>query len=144
MFTAAATSPALLAASGVQKQFQKSITRPRRLIPSALTQRAAASVAAPHGAAQPAGDALPLSRRQLLATGTALLAAGASGHGPAGGLASPPPAQALELAPLGAVEAVGQKLEGLTAEEVKVCLCGSVCLQGCERTSSGLPNSLPA
>lgn len=117
---ATATSPARLQASGLHRKQHGSVAWPGRQAASALAGRAVASAAAPQGTLHDASDALPLSRRQLLATGTALLAAGASGNGPAGGLAAPPPAQALELAPLGPVQAVGAKLEGLTAEEVKV------------------------
>lgn len=117
---ATAVSPARVAAPGAQKQLHRSNAWPRRQAANALAKRTVASAAAPQGTTHDAGDALPLSRRQLLATGTALLAAGASGNGPAGGLATPAPAHALELAPLGQVEAVGTKLEGLTAEQVKV------------------------
>ncbi|KAL4443958.1 hypothetical protein ABPG75_011695 [Micractinium tetrahymenae] len=114
---ATATSPALAAGSRANKQLRQSDRTPRRQAVRAPPPRAAAAVGAPQGG--DAGDAVPLSRRQLLAIGTAILAGGAVSTGTAGGLAAPLPAQALELAPLGPVQAVGEKLEGLSAEQVK-------------------------
>lgn len=88
--------------------------RPARPV---ATAAAAAAAPEPQGAAAP----LALSRRQLLgATVAAGMAAGTSASSVAGGWAAPPPAEALELAPLGAVERVGgDKLVGLSPDQVK-------------------------
>lgn len=96
--------------------------RPRRMQLAVAAAMAPSQPTGPPEAAAPS-SALPLGRRQLLsATAAATLAAAAARTGLAGGSwVAPPPAAALELAPLGKVERVGgDKLTGLTAEQVKV------------------------
>ncbi len=124
--------------------------RPARSAPVAA--RASSGAATPPPQAATAADAqpavspagLPLSRRGLLSGAAAAASVAVSGAGTAlgGGWAAPPAAEAVELAPLGPVERVGgDKLVGLTPEQVKVSSCGVRfrrvwCKAGCELCKS--------
>lgn len=103
---------------------------PRR--PAVVARAAAAAAEGPEPATTAA--ALPLSRRGLLgsAAATAALAVSAGGAALTGSWAAPPAAEALELAPLGAVERVGgDKLRGLTPDQVKVSGCNAGIASAC-------------
>ena len=101
---------------------QQRIAAGRRASRGALQLTAAAGASAAAG-----GEAAPepssLSRRQMLgaAAAASLAAAGAGSVGTGGSWVAPLPAEAAPLAPLGGIERVGgDKLTGLTAEQVKV------------------------
>jgi hypothetical protein len=94
----------------------------RRASRGTLQVTAAAGASAAAGV-EAALEPSALSRRQVLgaAAAASLVAAGAGSVGTGGSWVAPLPAEAAALAPLGGIERVGgDKLTGLTAEQVKV------------------------
>ena len=124
MVLAIAAAPRLLSCGQARSERHVESRATARRPVTAAAGRAADAASCAEPAAPPA-----MGRRQVLGTAAAATLAGlAGGSGivASSGVAAPPAAEALELAPLGRVERVGgDKLVGLSPEEVKASPAGA-------------------